>query len=469
VAYDAVVVGAGPNGLVGALTLARAGRRVLVLEAADRVGGALRTEELTLPGFRHDVGATVLALAAASPAFRALGVPDALWAQPPVPLAHPLDGGAALLHRGIDDTTTALGRDARAWQALVAASARPDLIDAVLSLPRPAAVAYLARRAPRFALTAALPAAAATRIGFRDMGTQALFAGLAAHSELPLRALVTTGYAIVLGALAHLTGWPFARGGSGALVDQLVDSLRDAGAEIVTGNRVRSLAQLPPARTTLLDLTPRQVLAVAGERLPPRYRARLARYRYGPGVFKLDWALDAPVPWRDQRVAQAGTVHLGGTADQIAAAERDVARGRHPDRPFVICTQPSVADASRAPAGKHVLWAYCHVPNGSSRDMTSAIEDAIERAAPGFRDRVLARHVFTPSALEAFDANLVGGDIGGGAADLRQLLARPVLSTRPWATPVPGLYLCSAATPPGGGSHGMGGYQAAHLALRHHP
>ncbi len=468
-AYDAVVVGAGPNGLVGALTLARAGRRVLVVEAAERVGGALRTEELTLPGFRHDVGATVLALAAASPAFRALGVPGTLWAHPPVPLAHPLDSGAALLHRSIDDTAFALGRDARAWRALVAASARPDVIDAVLTVPTPAAVAHLARRAPRFALSAALPAAATNRIAFRRTGTRALFAGLAAHSELPLRAPVTTGYALVLGALAHLTGWPFARGGSGALVEHLVASLRAAGAEIVTGTPVRSMAQLPPADITLLDLTPRQVLAVAGEHLPSRYRARLARYRYGPGVFKLDWALDAPVPWRDPQVAEAGTVHLGGTAEQIAAGERDVARGRHPDRPFVICTQPSTADASRAPAGKHVLWAYCHVPNGSTCDMTSTIEEAIERAAPGFRERVLARHAFTPAALEAFDANLVGGDIGGGAADLRQLLARPVPSTRPWATPVPGLYLCSSATPPGGGSHGMGGYQAAHLALRRHP
>ncbi len=464
--YDAVVVGAGPNGLVGALALARAGRRVLVLEGADRVGGAMRTEELTLPGFRHDVGATVLALAAASPAFRALGVPDSLWARPSVPLAHPLEGGAALLHQNIDDTTAGLGCDGRMWRALISAAARTDVLDAVLSVPSPAAVAHIAGRATRFALTAPLPAAGIARVAFRQTRTRALFAGLAAHSVLPLRAPVTAGFAIMLGALAHTTGWPFARGGSGMLVAHLTDALQAAGAEIVTGSAVRSLAELPPAPITLLDLTPRQLLAVAGERLPSRYRARLARYRYGPGVFKVDWALDAPVPWRDQRLVHAGTVHLGGTAEQVAAAELAVARGGHPDRPFVICTQPSVADPSRAPAGKHVLWAYCHVPNGSTRDMTSVIEDTIERSAPGFRDRVLARHVLSPAALEAFDANLVGGDIGGGTADLRQLLARPVLSTRPWATPVPGVYLCSAATPPGGGSHGMGGWQAARLALR---
>jgi phytoene dehydrogenase-like protein len=268
-----------------------------------------------------------------------------------------------------------------------------------------------------------------------------------------------------MAGLAHLVGWPLVVGGSENLAIALVERLTALGAEIRVGVRVRDLSELPAARSMLLDLTPRQVLAVAGDRLPERYRRRLARYRYGPGVFKVDWALDAPVPWRDCRVTGAGTVHLGGTIGEIAAAERQVARGGHPERPYVICVQPTAADPTRAPAGKHTLWAYCHVPNGSTVNVAAAIEQQLERYAPGFRDRVLARHVFSPAELEAFDANLVGGDVGGGAADLRQFIARPVLSLRPWATPVPGLYIGSAGTPPGGGVHGMGGWHAARLAL----
>ncbi|MGH8861315.1 MAG: phytoene desaturase family protein [Jatrophihabitantaceae bacterium] len=466
--YDAVVVGAGPNGLVGALTLARAGRRVLLVEATGRVGGAMRTEELTLPGFRHDVGAAVVPLALASPAMRGLGLPDSSWAHPPVPLAHPLDDGAAVVHRSVDATARGLGRDAAVWRALVGhvAAAGDRLVDALLSPLSIGAAARAALPLTRFGTTGLLPASVLGRLAFRTDAGRALFAGLCGHAVLPLRALSTSGYGVLLGGLAHRVGWPVVRGGTSQLAEALATRLTAAGGEIVTGTPVRTLADLPPAPITLLDLTPRQVLAVAGDRLPDRYRARLARYRYGPGVCKLDWALDGPVPWRDPAVRGAGTVHLGGTFAELARSELDVARGRHPERPYVLCVQPSVADPSRAPEGKHVLWAYCHVPNGSTRDMTAAVEAQVERFAPGFGELVLARHVLTASALEAFDANLVGGDIGGGAADLRQFVARPTLSAHPWATPVRGLYICSSSTPPGGGVHGMGGRHAAELAMR---
>jgi phytoene dehydrogenase-like protein len=466
--FDVVVVGAGPNGLVAAVVLAMRGRRVLLVEAADRVGGALRTEELTLPGFRHDVGATVLPLALASQAFRALQ-PEAdgvEWAHPPVPAAHPLDGAdAALVYRDVGRTAAGLGRDAGAWRALIGVTARAGepLVDTLLSplgLPR----APLA--AARYGIGGALPATVLARGAFRTDAARAVFAGMAAHSVLSLRQPITAGYGMLLAALAHSVGWPVVRGGSQELADALAERLLRLGGEIHTGTRVGDLGELPSAPIVVLDLTPRQVLEVGGDRLPQRYRRRLERFRYGPGVFKVDWALDGPVPWRDPRVAGAGTVHIGGTLDEIAAGERDVAKGRHPSRPFVLCVQPTVADPSRAPAGKHVLWAYCHVPHGSDVDRTAAIEAQLERFAPGFGERVLARHVMAPKALEAFDANLVGGDLGGGSADLRQFVARPILSARPWATPLPGLFLCSASTPPGGGVHGMGGWHAARLAHR---
>ena len=466
--FDAVVVGAGPNGLVGALVLAEAGRRVLLVEAGARVGGALRTEELTLPGFRHDVGATVLPLALASPAFRRLRPEQdgVVWVHPEIPLAHPLDAAAAVLvHRDVVRTAAELGRDGAAWQSLVGATARAgdplvDTLLAPLSLPR-APLALV-----RYGSSAVLPATWLARARFRTERGRAVLAGMAAHSVLDLGRPITAGYGILLAALAHSVGWPLVRGGSQGLADALAARLVRLGGTIETGVRVQALADLPAAGITLLDLTPRQLLAVAGDRLPARYCARLQRFRYGPGAFKLDWALDAAVPWRDQSVARAGTVHLGGSLDEIAASERAVGRGRHPHRPYLLCVQPTVADPSRAPDGKHVLWAYCHVPNGSTVDMTGAIEAQIERFAPGFRDRVLARHAMPPAALEAFDANLVGGDLGGGAADLAQFATRPVAARQPWRTPVPGLYMCSASTPPGGGVHGMGGWQAAHLAMR---
>ena len=468
--YDAVVVGSGPNGLVAAVAMAEAGRRVLVLEAASRWGGGLRTEELTLPGFAHDVCATVLPLTVASPAFRALPLDGVGWDHPATPAAHPLDGRpAVLVHRDLDRTAAALGRDARAWRATVGATARGgrplvDTLLAPLDLPP-----HSVFRAARFGALGVLPATAMARSVFRTADARAAFAGMAAHSMLDLRAPSTAGYGLLLAGLAHQVGWPVVHGGSQRLADALVARLVELGGEIVTDHPVRALADIPPAAAVLLDLTPRQVVAIAGDRLPSSYRQRLSRFRYGPGVFKVDWALAGPVPWADPAVGDAATVHLGGTLEEIAAGERSVARGGHPDRPYVLVVQPCVADPSRAPAGKQTLWAYCHVPNGSTVDMTERIEAQLERFAPGFRDRVLARHVMGPAAMQEHNANLVGGDIGGGSAQLTQFLRRPAYSLRPWETPLPGLYICSASTPPGAGVHGMGGWQAARLALSAKP
>lgn len=466
--FDAVVVGSGPNGLVGAVRLAESGRRVLLVEAQDRLGGGLRTEELTLPGFRHDVCATVVPLASASPAFRALDptLDGVEFRHPPIPVAHPLDDApAALVLRHEEATAAGLGRDAAAWRATVGATARAghplvDTLLAPLDLPPRAPLA-----AVRYGALGAPPATVTGRL-FRTPAARAVFAGMAAHAVLDLHEPLTAGYGMLLAALAHSVGWPVVRGGSASLADGLVARLRRLGGEVVTGTPVRDLSDLPPAPVTLLDLTPRQLLAIAGHRLPGRYRRRLERYRYGPGVFKLDYALDAPVPWTDPAVAGAGTVHLGGTAAEVVASERTVARGGHPARPFVLGVQACVADPSRAPEGGHTFWAYCHVPNGSEVDMTGAIEAQIERFAPGFRERVLARHAMGPAALQAHDANQVGGDINGGSGDWRQFVSRPVLSPNPWRTPLPGVYLCSASTPPGGGVHGMGGWTAAGLAMR---
>jgi phytoene dehydrogenase-like protein len=349
-----------------------------------------------------------------------------------------------------------MGATARAGFPLV------DTLLAPLDLP-PRAVVSLAR----YGASGALPATVTGRL-FRDEPARAAFAGMAAHAILDLGSPVTAGYGMLLGALAHSVGWPVVRGGTRSLADGLAARLRGLGAEIVTGCRVGDLGELPPAPITLLDLTPRQFLAVAGDRLPAGYRRRLERFRYGSGVFKVDYALDGPVPWTDPAVAAAGTVHLGGTFAEVAAAEREVARGRNPERPFVLGVQACVADPSRAPEGRHTFWAYCHVPHGSDVDRTAAIEAQIERFAPGFGERVLARHVMGPAALEAHDANEVGGDINGGSGDWRQFVSRPVLARSPWRTPLPGVYLCSASTPPGGGVHGMGGWTAAGQALGAH-
>lgn len=465
---DAVVVGSGPNGLVAAVTLAEAGWRVLVVEAERQWGGGLRTEELTLPGFRHDVCSSVHPLALASPAFRRLGLEreGLRLAHPPVPLGHALaPGRSVLLRRDVARTAAGLGRDGAAWTRVLGGLGRrwARLAEGVLdplAIPPRAPLETLA-----FGAVGGWPATAVLRAGLREDPARALLAGLAAHAVLDLGQPMTTGIGVLLGALAHGVGWPLAVGGSASIADALVARLRSLGGDVVTGERVTSVDALGPARAVLLDLTPRQVLAVAGHRFPPRYVRRLARWRYGPGVVKVDWALDGPVPWVDPELVGAGTVHLGGPWQEVVAAERAVARGRVARRPFVLFVQACVADPTRAPAGRHTAWAYCHVPNGSTADRTDAIEAQVERFAPGFRDRVLARHVMGPAALEAHNANEVGGDIGGGSAHWRQLLARPTPSLRPWATPDPRIFLCSSATLPGGGVHGMCGWRAAQTVL----
>jgi phytoene dehydrogenase-like protein len=468
---DAIVVGGGPNGLAAAIQLARAGRSVRVYEAAPTVGGGVRSAELTLPGFVHDPCASVHPLSLASPFLRSLDLArhGLAWVQPETPVAHALaPGRSVVLPRDLGDALDAsLGaRDAASWRGLFGPLVRewerlvPMLLRPVVRLPRhPLLLA-------RFGLPGLIPALDLGRLAFREPATRALFAGLAAHSMLRLHAVLTGSFGIVLGTLAHAVGWPLARGGSGAIAAALEAEARSLGVEIVTGHRVGDVAALPPSRVVLLDLTPRQVVAVAGDRLAPRYRRQLQAFRYGPGVFKIDWALDGPIPWTDPATAGAGTVHLGGQAREVAASEAAVARGRHPDRPFVLLVQPTVADPSRAPDGKHVAWAYCHVPNGSGIDMTRPIEAQVERFAPGFRDRILARATKGPAAMEAWDANYVGGDINGGIADWRQLVFRPVPRWNPYSTPDPGLFLCSSSTPPGGGVHGMSGALAAREALR---
>ncbi len=467
--YDAVIAGSGPNGLAAAITLARADRSVLVLEAEATVGGGTRSAELTLPGFVHDICSAVHPLAVASPFFRSLPPADVHleWVQPPAPLAHPLDDGTAvMLERSVGATAAGLGPDAMAYRRLITplvddcTELMTDILGP-LRLPRhPLALA-------RFGWYAICPARGLAESVFSGERARALFAGLAAHSMLPLETPVSAGFGLVLAMLGHAAGWPLSRGGSQQIADRLAGYLRSLGGEIVTGTRVSSLDQLPDAGTILLDVTPRQVIDIAGDRLPARYRRRLVRYRYGPGAFKVDWALDGPIPWRAKECERAATVHLGGTLAEIAASERAVWRGMHPARPFVLLAQPSLFDQSRAPAGKQTIWAYCHVPNGSTFDMTQRIEAQIERFAPGFRDRILARSVMPPAALERHNANYIGGDINGGVQDIRQLFTRPVPRLVPYAIPVRGLFICSSSTPPGGGVHGMCGYFAARAALAH--
>ena len=466
---DAIVVGAGPNGLAAAIELARAGRSVRIYEAADEVGGGSRSAELTLPGFVHDVCSAVHPLGVASPFFASLDLArhGLEWVQPAAPLAHALaPGRSVILERDLQVMRETLGRDGAVWTRLFGPLARewerlaPTLLGPVVRPPRhPLLLA-------RFGLPAILPATALARMAFREPAARALFAGMAGHSMLRLGRPLSASFGLVLGMLAHAVGWPVARGGSGRIAAALEAEARALGVEIVTGHRVDALGALPAARAVVLDLTPRQVVALGGDRLPSRYRGQLARYRYGPGVFKIDWALDGPIPWTDPATSRAGTVHLGGTLAEVAASEDAVGRGRPAGRPFVLLVQPTIADPSRAPEGKHVAWAYCHVPNGSTADMTGAIEGQIERFAPGFRDLVLARSTRDATAMEAYDPNYIGGDINGGIQDIRQLLFRPVLRWNPYTTPDPGLFLCSSSTPPGGGVHGMSGWHAAREVLR---
>ncbi len=439
----AVVIGSGPNGLVAALTLARAGVAVEVLEEQEEIGGGTRTGELTLPGFRHDLCAAIHPLARASPVFREL---DVEWIEPPAACAHPFDDGSAVtLERGIDETAAQLGADAAAYRRLVEPYAR-------------AAARFRDGRLPLVAGASALGAArSVAQRRFAGEPARGFFAGHAAHSALPLERRPTAGFGLVLLALGHAVGWPFPRGGSSALAEALAARIRELGGTIRTGVRAD---ELPRADLVLCDVVPRELIRLAPGRLPARYERRLGRYRYGPGVFKVDWALSGPVPWTAAGCRRAATVHLGGRLDEIGRSERD---NRSP-RPFVIAAQQSLFDLTRAPAGGHTLWTYCHVPSGSTADHVDAIEAQVERFAPGFRELVRARASRAPADLQAENRNHVGGDIYGGVMDLRQLVVRP--SPMPYRTPLRGVYLCSSATPPGGGVHGLCGAAAARLALR---
>ncbi len=465
---DVIVVGSGPNGLAAALTLARAGHAVEVYEGAPTPGGGTRTEELTLEGFRHDVCAAVHPTLVASPFFRSLDLPalGVVLRQPEVPFAHPLGAGrAAALYRDVGETASHLGGDAAAYRDLVGPLVDwlDRIVDYVLgpmrSVPRdPLALARFAR--------AGTPSIRRTTRGFTTDAARALLAGAAAHSMQELTAPLTSAFGLLLTALGHGVGWPVAEGGSAAITSGLAGELHRLGGTIRTGSWVTSLAHLPPSRAVLLDTSPRQFVALAGDRLSERAGRPWTRFRPGPGACKVDWALDGPVPWSAEACRRTVTVHVGGSFDEVARAEAEVHRGRHPAQPFVLVAQPGVVDPTRAPAGRHTLWAYCHVPNGSTVDMSERMEAQIERFAPGFRDRVLARAVRTASEAESYNPNLLGGDVNGGAATLRQTVFRPVPRWNPYRTPLEGVYLCSASTPPGGGVHGMCGLSAARAVLR---
>jgi phytoene dehydrogenase-like protein len=467
-ASDAVVVGSGPNGLSAAIVLARAGRRVTVLEGSQTVGGGCRSEELTLPGFVHDTCSTAHALALASPFLSSLPLADhgLELVHPETPLAHPLDDGSAvLLERSVEETADGLGPDTDAYRRLFEPLVRraPELMHEILGPLRPPRHPLVMAR---FAPTALRSGVGLARSRFEGERARALLAGCCAHSMLSLRSAASAAFGVVLILSAHRVGWPVARGGSQRLADALASHLRSLGGEIETGRWVESLDQVPGFGATLLDVTPRQLLRLAGSRLPDSYARRLARYRYGPGVFKLDWALDGPIPWTAPEVARAGTVHVGGTLEQIAVSEQAATRGEHSEQPFVLLVQPSLFDDTRAPDGKHTAWAYCHVPHGSTRNMTEAIETQVERFAPGFTELIAGRSSMNAADVGQRNPNYVGGDINGGLQDLRQLFTRPVARPVPYSTPVDGLYICSSSTPPGGGVHGMCGYFAARSALR---
>ena len=462
----AVVIGSGPNGLSAAIAIAQTGRKVIVFEAASSAGGGCRSAELTLPGYLHDVCSAVHPFAVVSPFFNSLPLSahGLEWITPPVMLAHPLDDApAACMYRSVQRTAETLERDGSAYQRLMdplveSWASIADSILGPLRWPRhPLALA-------RFGVRALQPATLFARRTFAGARARALLAGIAAHGMIPLENSPSAGIGLALNLTGHVGGWCLPRGGAQTITNALATLLVSLGGEIVSGKPVKSIEELPPAKAVLCDLSPRPFLHIAGHRLPPRFRRALLRYRYGMGAYKVDWALGGPIPWIDAACALAGTVHLGGTLEEIAASERLTWEGRLVERPFVLLSQPTLFDPSRAPKGRHIVWGYCHVPHGSDADMLSRIEQQIERFAPGFRDRVIARAVRRPADLERDNPNVVGGDIGAGATTLGQLFTRPTWRT--YSTPVRGLYMCSAATPPGVGVHGMCGYHAAQRALR---
>ena len=467
--YDAVVVGSGPNGLAAAVELARNGKRVAVLEGKSTIGGGARSAQITLPGFVHDLGSAIHPLGYASPFFRSLPLEEhgLEWIHPDAPLAHPFDGGeAAVLERSIGATAAGLGHDAAAYRRLLEPGSADAARIAGFFVGKPSLIRHPLALASS-GIRALGDAESLARSVFEGEKARGLFAGNAAHSFLPLDQPPSAMFGLLLGTLGHAFGWPFPRGGSQALADALGSYLVSLGGEIYTDAPVRAVDDVPRTRAVLFDVTPRQLLEIAGEHFTEGYNKALKRYRYGPGVFKVDFALDGPIPWAAEGCKRAGTVHLGGTLDEVAAGEAAVGRGEHPEKPFILLAQQSLFDGTRAPEGKHTVWAYCHVPNGSSFDMTGRIEAQIERFAPGFRDLILDKRAAGTADLERWNPNLVGGDINGGYMDLRQLFTRPMPRPNPYSTPARGLYICSSSTPPGGGVHGMSGYLAARVVLRY--
>ncbi|HYX06633.1 MAG TPA: NAD(P)/FAD-dependent oxidoreductase [Bacteroidales bacterium] len=465
--YDSIVVGSGPNGLAAAITLQQAGLSVLLVEGKETVGGGMRSAPLTLPGFVHDVCSAIHPLGAGSPFFNTLPLEKfgLTFIRPDIAAAHPFDNGeASVLYRSVEDTARSLGMDEQAYKKFMTPLVNdwPRLAAEVLA---PLHFPGHPLRMARFGLKA-LSSAVGTARRFRSDKARGLWAGIAAHSVQPLTSMASSAAGLALMIAGHTTGWPLPKGGANAIANALADYFVSLGGSIQTGFYVESLNQLPEARAVLFDVTPKQLLEIAGERFTTRYTKQLQQYRYGPGVFKIDWALDGPVPFTAPECRKAGTVHLGNSLEEITSAEQQVADGLHPEKPFVLLTQQSLFDPSRAPVGKHTAWAYCHVPNGSQQDMTAAIEQQVERFAPGFRKLIMAKHTMNTTRMEAYNPNYIGGDIGGGNMDIGQLFTRPALRLSPYTTPAKGLYICSSSTPPGGGVHGMCGYHAAKKALK---
>lgn len=465
--FDAIVVGSGPNGLAAAITLQKEGLSVLVVEAKDKIGGGLRSAALTLPGFTHDVCSAIHPLAVASPFFANLPLHEygLEFIQPPILATHPLDDGTAgVLYQSLERTATALEKDKeiylKLFQPLIAQW--PSIATDVLApFHFPAHPLSMARFGSH-----ALTSASHFSSRFSTEKAKGLWAGMAGHSIQPLSNIASSAIGLVLLTVGHIHGWPIPKGGSQSIANAMAAYFQSLGGKIETNFLVTSIDQLPAARAVLFDVTPKQLLEIAGHKLSAFYKWQLNRYRYGMGVFKIDWALDGPVPFINEDCRKAGTVHIGNTFQEIAAAEQMTWNGKHPEQPFVLLAQPSIADDTRAPKGKHVLWGYCHVPNGSTTDMTSAIENQIERFAPGFKERILGKHVMNTQQLHAHNPNYIGGDINGGMIDIRQLYTRPALRSSPYRTSAKGIYICSSSTPPGGGVHGMCGYHAANVVLK---
>lgn len=466
--YDAVVIGSGPNGLSAAVKLAMEGLQVLVVEAKNTIGGGTRTLELTEPGFLHDICSAVHPTAAGSPFFKTLPLEDygLEWIHPDIPYSHPMDDEHSVhVYRSLERTAAGLRDDSRAYSKLYKPiadnwDALSEDIFGTLRIPsNPLSMA-------RFGLYGMLSARRLSDLLFKNSRTKAMFGGAAAHSILPLTNAFSASFGLVLNSSAHAVGWPVAKGGSAAITSALADYFKSLGGKIQTALTVSSLSDIPTAKSVFFDLTPWQIASILENELPASYWSKLLQYRYGPGVYKMDYALSEPVPWKDPELLKSGTLHLGSSFEELAVSEKEVWEGKHPDKPYVLLSQPSLFDHSRAPEGKHTLWAYCHVPNGSERDMTNEIEDQIERYAPGFRDTVISRHGMSSMEFEVYNPNYIGGDINGGAQMLKQLFGRPVLKWNPYKIPLKGMYICSSSTPPGGGVHGMCGYHSAVSALK---